>query len=143
MAAAKQFILEKELSAGSQLSSRKKPVLLLVEDDSQMRHIFLLLVKRLEAQVMHAANAEEGLMLARDFIPVAIITDINLPGLNGLQFIECLKRNPITSRISIVAWSSNSTYRQAALAAGAVDFINKSDPGSRMLKCLQEILGRN
>ncbi|HZI33006.1 MAG TPA: response regulator [Candidatus Binatia bacterium] len=124
----------------AQTVSRKKPVVLLVEDDSQMRQIFMLLMKRLRVQAVHAASAEEGLLKARELGPAVIVTDINLPGLSGLQMIAQLKADPATAHVPVVAWSGNSDYQQPSLRAGAVDFISKSEKNIRLVQRVQEIL---
>lgn len=140
MAAIKQFAAEGALvPPKATTASSKNPVVLLVDDDTQLQCVFSLLARRLNVQVDAAISAEDGLIKAREISPALIVTDINLPGLNGVQLIERLKGDPLTRPIPIVAWSGNAEYRAPALAAGAVDFINKSDPASRMIQCLQKI----
>jgi CheY-like chemotaxis protein len=140
MPAIKQLAADEALASPKATTALgKNPVVLLVDDDTQLQRVFSLLARRLNVQVDAAISAEEGLIKAREISPALIVTDINLPGLNGVQLIERLKGDPLTRPIPIVAWSGNAEYRASALAAGAVDFINKSDPAGRMIQCLQKL----
>lgn len=118
----------------------RKPILLLVNDDRQIHEIFARLMQRLEIPVAQADSAEEGADMARKLKPSVIVTDINLNGGSSLQLIEQIKTDPLTCFASVLAWSSDPTCREAALAAGAVDFIEKGDQPMHLIQRLRELL---
>ncbi|WP_289284994.1 response regulator, partial [Methylophaga sp. UBA1918] len=49
-----------------------------------------------------------GLELARQYEPAVILMDINLPGMNGFEALEALKRSAITRDIKTIALSANA-----------------------------------
>ncbi len=78
---------------------------LVVDDDANIRN---LLRQELESQgyeVQEAENGEEAIAKVRSFCPSLIILDIVMPGVDGFQVAETLKRDPQTSRIPIIILS--------------------------------------
>lgn len=118
-----------------------KRTVLLVEDDQSVSQIAVMLIKRLGLEVVQTASAEDGWLKAKRQPPIAIITDVNLPGLSGLKLCEMLKSDPATKEISILVWSGNPAYREAALAAGAVEFFTKPDAPMRAVEWLKRLPG--
>jgi YesN/AraC family two-component response regulator len=88
--------LQKEAAA-----PEKENSILIIEDNADMRAF---LSKRLETQyeIYDADNSEKGLSLAFDIVPDLILTDIILPGRNGIQLTEILKHDMRTSHIPII-----------------------------------------
>tara|TARA_R100001039_G_scaffold39214_1_gene45238 strand:+ start:10310 stop:12943 length:2634 start_codon:yes stop_codon:yes gene_type:complete len=93
-----------------------------MEDDSK-EHVKILciednptnlnLIKRVFRQYIQfdliaASDAEIGLELARQYEPAVILMDINLPGMNGFEALESLKRSAITRDIKTIALSANA-----------------------------------
>ncbi|MBT3225912.1 MAG: response regulator [Deltaproteobacteria bacterium] len=110
--------------------TEKTPVLLVVDDrPDNLFVIEQLMGEYLPAcKVLTALNAETALRLAVEQHPDGILSDIQMPGTNGIELCRRLKQNPETSSIPIVlmtAHKSEPKVRIAALEAGADDFIAK------------------
>lgn len=69
-----------------------------------------------------------------------ILSDIYMPGIDGLGFLHGLKHRGISAPIVIVSSTENTKVAQAALDQGASGFIQKSMPGPVMLQALQQVL---
>jgi len=69
-----------------------------------------------------------------------ILTDIYMPGIDGLGLLHGLKHRQITAPIVIVSGTENERVAQTALDQGASGFIQKSLPASEMLSALKQIL---
>jgi CheY-like chemotaxis protein len=65
--------------------------------------------------------------VARAGQPDAILMDINLPGLSGVEALQILRLDPSTAHIPIIALSANAMVRDVdkALAAGFFDYLTK------------------
>ncbi|CAL1516736.1 substrate-binding domain-containing protein [Chitinophaga sp. MM2321] len=63
-------------------------------------------------EVFHAGNGAEGLQLAFQHIPDLILCDIMLPGMNGIQVLETLKKDIRTSHIPVILLSANNSEEQ-------------------------------
>lgn len=62
--------------------------ILVVEDDTSMRRLIALGLRRRGWDVLEAEDAQEALELLRGHAVAAVLTDLNLPGWNGLRFLE-------------------------------------------------------
>ena len=74
-----------------------------------------------------ATNAQAALDLARDKKPDLILMDIVMPEVNGISLMSILKKNPLTSRIPIIATTGLAFphHREQLLSAGFDDYLCK------------------
>ena len=119
--------------------------ILMVDDEED----FLLILKSaLELrgfEVVTATNAvEAGIALATKK-PALILMDIKMPGINGFQACEAIKRNPLTKDIPIIiisALSDDSNIKKAT-KMGLVDYFVKPIDMERLIKKIREVLNVN
>ncbi|HVW27118.1 MAG TPA: response regulator [Polyangiaceae bacterium] len=98
--------------------------LLVVEDDVPFAEILSNLAKELEFDCVVAGTADEGVRLATELVPSAILLDMRLPDHSGLSVLDRLKRNPSTRHIPVHVVSID-TNAEATLAMGAVGHLTK------------------
>jgi len=109
---------------------------LVVEDEQDVGDVFLDYLLELGHQPLLVRTAEAALGKLVTERPDAIIVDVNLPGMSGIEFLQL---RPIReSGVPVVAVSAVATESQAreCLRLGAVDFVGKPLPSER----LQEVL---
>src|SRR5690606_38712144 len=99
-------------------------VILTVEDDEPFAQIIYDLAREMNFRCIIATSAGEGLMLARQHLPNAIVLDVGLPDNSGLTVLERLKADPKTRHIPVHVVSA-SDYTQTAMALGAVGYMLK------------------
>ena len=99
-------------------------LLLIVEDDSRFAEILARTGEELEFQTLIAHNATEGVRLALQHPPAAIILDINLPDHSGLTVLDRLKREPTLRHVPVHVMSAED-HAQTALAMGAAGYLVK------------------
>jgi len=104
--------------------SGEKRVILIVEDDRTFARILRDLVHELGFQALVAGTADEGALLARQYLPHAVILDMNLPDHTGLSVLDRIKRDTRTRHIPVHVVSVDDDT-QAALASGAVGYLFK------------------
>lgn len=75
--------------------------LLLIEDDVHFVDILEQVARKNQFEYAHAKNGKEGLQLAAQLKPAAIILDLGLPDIDGKQVLEGLKANEITKDIPV------------------------------------------
>jgi CheY-like chemotaxis protein len=71
-----------------------------------------------------APTADEGIRLAQELVPSAIILDMNLPDHSGLSVLDRVKRNPATRHVPVHVVSVED-YAQQALSMGAMGYMLK------------------
>jgi signal transduction histidine kinase/DNA-binding response OmpR family regulator/CHASE3 domain sensor protein len=99
-------------------------LLLIIEDDVRFAEILARLAKELSFQYLVAHTAEEGVRLASQYLPAAIILDMNLPDRTGLTVLDRLKQSGATRHIPVHVMSVED-YSQMALSMGAAGYLLK------------------
>jgi DNA-binding NtrC family response regulator len=100
-----------------------KATILVIEDEEKQRRVVGLHLAAADYEVKGASTAEEGWKLAGDVD--LILTDLKLPGMDGLELLEKLKAQ--NSHTPVIVMSAFSTVENAveAMKRGAVDFLPK------------------
>ncbi|MCC8155300.1 MAG: response regulator, partial [Tannerellaceae bacterium] len=103
-----------------------KDLMLVVEDNTELRR-FLVAIFRSSFRVIEAADGVEGLQKAIQTIPDIIVSDVMMPGRNGIELIQQIRENISTSHIPVVLLSAKATIesRLKGLKYGANDYITK------------------
>jgi CheY-like chemotaxis protein/CHASE3 domain sensor protein len=112
--------------------------ILLVEDDASFAMILRDLVREMGFQCVATASAGDGLAAAAQFLPSAIILDVNLPDHSGLGVLDRLKRDPNTRHIP-VHMVSISDYRREALEMGAIGYALKPAKREELIDALRRM----
>lgn len=99
-------------------------VILFVEDDPAFARILCDLAREMGFQCLLADTADEGVVLARQYLPQAIILDMGLPDHSGLSVLDRLKRDINTRHIPVHVVSV-ADHTHAALSYGAVGYMFK------------------
>ena len=106
------------------------PVILAVDDEKQ--NLFIL--KRLisdafqDALLFTAESAKEGLEIARETKLDIVISDLHMPGMNGIEFCKALKASEASADVIVLlvtAYMSRPEVIEEALQAGIFDFMTK------------------
>jgi two-component system chemotaxis response regulator CheY len=119
----------------------------LIVDDSPVMRAFIRRVMRLagfeDAEYLEAGNGEEGLAsLAANHVDV-ILTDINMPRMNGEDFLRQLRQSPDFGHVPALVISTDATHDRVErmLALGAQGYISKPFPPEALREELDRILG--
>jgi CheY-like chemotaxis protein/signal transduction histidine kinase/CHASE3 domain sensor protein len=113
-------------------------VILLVEDDPAFAMILRDLVREMGFQCVAAASANDGLIAAGQYLPSAILLDVNLPDHSGLGVLDALKRDPRTRHIP-VHMLSVSDYKREALELGAIGYALKPAKREELIEALRRL----
>jgi CheY-like chemotaxis protein len=102
------------------------PDLLLIEDDTELREVIREAVEMVGYNVTVARDGEEGLALLGDgYQPTAIMCDIVLPRMNGLEFLSHVRAAPHLNDTVFISMSGNEQMKKQALKAGATYYLVK------------------
>ena len=100
------------------------PSVLIVEDDERFSKLVLDFAREKNFKGIVTHRGDSALSLARDYLPSAILLDIDLPDIDGFTVLDRLKRDPSTRHIPVHVMSS-LRERERALRQGAISYINK------------------
>lgn len=114
--------------------------ILVVEDDIQFCKLLMQSVREQGFKCLATMTAEEGIHLAQEHLPDAVLLDIGLPDHSGLVVLDQLKQNPETRHIPIHV-VSGVNHGEQALQMGAIGYLLKPvgrEDLMRILKNLEE-----
>ena len=97
---------------------------LVIEDEPSFAGILFDLAHEMQYRCLVAHGADEGLRLAEEFLPDAILLDMGLPDRPGLLVLQQLKENPLTRHIPVHIVSGNDQM-QEAMQLGAIGYATK------------------
>jgi two-component system, chemotaxis family, chemotaxis protein CheY len=104
-------------------------VKILIADDSKAMRMIVIRTMRqagLEGhQILEAENGREGLEMARAESPDLILSDWNMPEMNGIEFLRALRGGGSTTPFCFVTSEGSEEMRTAAEQAGALGLIAK------------------
>ncbi|TFY97647.1 response regulator [Ramlibacter humi] len=120
-----------------QAAANGRRTVLVVEDDESFAHILFDLAHELGYRCLVAYHADEGVSLAREHKPDAVLLDMQLPGDSGLSVLQRLKEDPRTRHVPVHVISVDDRT-ETALHLGAIGYARK--PATR--EQLQEVFSR-
>ncbi|HEV7664860.1 MAG TPA: response regulator [Chloroflexota bacterium] len=86
-----------------------KARVLLADDDPALRRLIGTTLGTEDFDLLHAADGEEALRMAREQHPRLVLLDINMPKLDGFEVCRQLKANPETVGIKVVLLTARGT----------------------------------
>ena len=116
---------------------------LVADDDPDMRTLIATVLRTPTYEVVLCGDAESALVRANDKKPYdVIICDFMLPGMSGLELIQRLRANRMTTKVPILMISAHTNYgmEDRAKAAGANHFLNKPFTLSQLRSALTGLL---
>ena len=106
----------------------EKVTILVVDDEQFFLETIVDELNSIDYKVLQAKNGREGLKVAEKFLPDIVITDWEMPEMNGIEMIKAFKKRKIIANIPIIMCTgimTSSKDLKIALDAGAVDYIRK------------------
>lgn len=99
--------------------------ILLVDDDLDNLKIVKRLLEKAEYVVEAVDSGEKGLKALESYQPDLVLLDVNMPGMDGLETIQLLKKRENTAAVVFVTANANTSDVIRGLDAGALDYIAK------------------
>ena len=121
----------------------QKPTVLIVDDSPMMcSYLGLFLEKRFE--VLTYTDSVEALTLVMSgFQPDLIVTDLDMPGLNGIALIQAIRKALPNVPLLVVSGAKDSSVRIKALSVGADDLMSKPFHPSELDVRLNKLIERS
>jgi len=101
------------------------PVILIVEDEAKMRRLLELNLGEDGFTTFSAGDAETGLKMLRENSVDLVLTDLKLPGMNGLEFLQTIKRQNASLPVVVMTAFGSVETAVDAMKAGASDYVLK------------------
>ncbi|MEA5623121.1 response regulator [Nostoc sp. UHCC 0251] len=115
-------------------------ILLIIEDDDKFARILLDMAREQGFKTIVALQSKQGLALAQQFKPNAIMLDIHMPEMDGWTVLDRLKHKPDTRHIPVHILSVDER-QQRGLQLGAITYLQKPVSPEALTQVLTEIKG--
>ncbi len=119
---------------------------LVVEDSPTMRQLISFSLKRFKGcRIVEAVDGVDALKKLQTEEVDMVLTDINMPVMDGLKLVSLVRQNAKTKDLPIVIITTEGAQedRDRGLALGANAYISKPIQSSHLLKVIGEILEKN
>jgi DNA-binding response OmpR family regulator len=102
-------------------------LVLIVDDEPEIRELLGARLVHAGHEVVTASNGEEALRRIAERLPDAVLLDVVMPGMNGIEVCRRIRGSPTTEHLPILMITAltDRTSRLKAIDAGASDFLTK------------------
>lgn len=116
--------------------------ILIVDDEPYMLRIIELSLRKGGHQLIVGRNGREAVALARQEKPQAIVMDVLMPEMDGLQALRAVRQDPATSAIPVIMLTARGQIltRQEAEASGASLFLTKPFSPTQLLNEVERLI---
>ncbi len=121
-------------------SPNSRERLLLIDDDGDVRRSIRLVVRRLTSDVVEAGSGAEGIATALEKRPAAVLLDLGLPDMAGLEVLDAIKAGLPQTPVVVISGDDTVDSAVDAMRHGAEDFITKPFLPERLLATVRNIL---
>jgi len=119
-----------------------KPLISIVDDDESVRRAVTRLMRSVGFDGRAFASAEEFLSSPELSETSCLISDVQMPGINGLELQSRLAAEQPRTPIIMITAFPDAHVKEAALKAGAVCFLQKPFDGKALVECVGRVVNR-
>lgn len=125
-------------------AARMHKRILIVEDEASIRDMVAFALRRVDMEVLQAADARSALIAVADGAPDLILLDWMLPGTSGLELARRLRSDARSAEIPIIMLTARGeeTDRVAGLEAGVDDYVVKPFSTRELIARIRAVLRR-
>lgn len=124
-------------------SSSERSTVLIVEDDADSRFVYEAILADHGFDVAASGSGAEGLRLAQELHPDAVVLDVSIPGMDGWSVTQRLKASPDTSGIPVIIVTAHAFPEDVrrAQSVGCDGFLTKPCEPKRVLEEVLRLVG--
>ena len=117
--------------------------ILTVDDSASLRQMINLALSSAGYRVIEAVDGADGYSKATTNPVAAVITDLNMPVMNGLEFIRKFRAHPSSKGVPIILLTTESDegLKRQAKEAGAIGWIVKPFKQDQLLAVIRKVAG--
>jgi DNA-binding response OmpR family regulator len=113
--------------------------ILLIENDVMIMEYTSDFLKKEGFNVYTSSNSRDGIRIATNIIPDAIVSDINMPDANEFELCKAMRSTPLTSQIPVIFITERPQDIQRGMQIGADDFLPKPFSLTQLIKTINNI----
>ena len=116
--------------------------ILVVDDDTRLTQLLQLVFESRGFGVTVANDGQQALQSLAKELPEAILLDLMMPGMSGLEVCRLVRADPRTANIPIVILTAryDTAIQREAMQAGATEYLTKPIRPNDLINCLQKVV---
>ena len=116
------------------------PRVLVVDDDPALVKEFSLLLQHMGCEVTLAANGREAMDFLRGPLPDVVLTDLDMPEMDGLELVKAIRRDHPTLPVILMTAMGSEEVTTRALHEGAASYVRKRNLARELVQTLGTVL---
>ena len=115
---------------------------LVVDDETEIRHLLSMMLRLVGYEIVEASDGVDALKKVNEKIPDALILDVMMPNMDGIEVCRALRSDAQTAHVPIIMLSGKAQEEdiRAGLAAGANHYLAKPMVMDDLLDHLKSVL---
>jgi two-component system alkaline phosphatase synthesis response regulator PhoP len=132
--------LQGEVATEKGKSDSMKPKLVIADDEADIRRLIVFLLRSYD--LYEAQNGKRALELIRQVQPDLVLLDILMPEMTGLEVLDAMRENPMTTSIPVILLSAQgqAVEIERGLQSGASRYLVKPFEAQSLRTCIAEVL---
>jgi FixJ family two-component response regulator len=122
------------------MQNAKSQMIAIVDDDKAVRDALEMLMRSLGHNASKFGSAEEFLAFDKLYDTSCLITDVQMPGLTGIDLQDRLNADGCRIPIIFITGYPDDTVRARAMKAGALGFLVKPVDANHLIGCIEKVL---
>jgi len=120
---------------------QKSKKILVVDDEEDFLALIRYTLEDRGFEVATSTDAIDAGIQISSWLPAAILMDIKMPGINGFQACEAIKKNPVTKNVPIIVMSalSDESDIKKARKIGVIDYFVKPVDIEKLINKIREV----
>jgi two-component system, cell cycle response regulator DivK len=114
--------------------------ILIIEDNEENLKLFSSILKLNGYKILEAKNGADGVRLAKTEIPNLILTDIEMPVMNGFEAFKILKSDSLTKNIPTIVITAMKINKDNFIKLGFIDYIAKPIRLNDFIKTIEKYI---
>lgn len=114
--------------------------ILVVDDSPVVKKIIVTTLTKSGYQVQEAKNGQEALDYLLNNRIDLLITDLNMPQMDGITLIKEIRKNPYLKRLPIIMLTTDTKEEQKALESGANMYLTKPVTSSALIENVKKLI---
>jgi len=119
--------------------------ILVIEDDANIRESLVELLEMKSFELISAENGTDGLKLAQDTLPDLIVCDVMMPGMNGYEVVEAIRKDSRMKNLPLIFLSAKAMEADIDYGKklGANSYLTKPFRAQDLFSVVDELLNNN
>lgn len=118
--------------------------ILIADDELRLRKVIALYLSKCGHEIIEAGNGETAVELAKEFTPDAIVLDVMMPGISGIEATQAIRAISGFEKTPIILLTANASENdiKKGLSSGADKYITKPFSPKELVEIIEELVNK-